>query len=89
MSRNSLLDLNEYLFEQLDALSNPDLTDEKLTEQITRAKTITSVAQTVINNANTMLNAVNEARGCAMGRGNDGTILKLSGESNEVQERTP
>jgi hypothetical protein len=35
-TRNSLTDLNEYLFEALDVISNSDLKGEELNEEITR-----------------------------------------------------
>lgn len=51
--------LNEYLFEELDRITNDDLTDEQLEREIKRAGTITKIAQTVINNGTLALNTMN------------------------------
>ena len=55
--RNSLTDLNEYLFQQLDALSNESLTGEALEREIERSRAIQGIAKTVIEGANVALNA--------------------------------
>lgn len=55
MKKTSLLDLTDYLFDCLDTVSNPDLEGEELEREIRRATAITKIAQTVINNANTIL----------------------------------
>lgn len=57
MARQSLADLNEYLFAQLDALSNDDLTDEELAKEIERSKAMQGIAKTIIDGANTALQA--------------------------------
>lgn len=57
MAKNKLIDLNNHLFEQLERLNDDELSEEKLEEEIKRSKSITNVAQTIINNANLMLEA--------------------------------
>lgn len=48
---NNLQDLNKYLFEQIEKLSNDDL-DEKQTElAIKKAEAITGVSEKIIKNA--------------------------------------
>ncbi|HIS88907.1 TPA: hypothetical protein IAA87_05760 [Candidatus Avigastranaerophilus faecigallinarum] len=48
---NNLQDLNKYLFEQIEKLSNEDL-DEKQTElAIKKAEAITGVSEKIIKNA--------------------------------------
>lgn len=55
--KNTLTDLNEYLFQQLDALSNESLTGEELEKEIERSKAIQGIAKTVIEGANVAFQA--------------------------------
>ena len=57
MARNTLGDLNNHLFEELERLNNEELAGEKLETELKRAKAITSVAQQIISNANTIIKA--------------------------------
>ncbi len=49
--KHSLKDLNEYLFDELDALTNGDLQGEQLNEEIERSKAIVQVAGRIASNA--------------------------------------
>ncbi len=53
--KNKLTDLNNHLFEQLERLNDDELTGENLDKEINRAKAITNVAQTIINNGALLL----------------------------------
>lgn len=57
MVRNKLLDLNNHLFEQMERLNDDDMTEEQLAFETKRAKAMSDVAQTIINNANTVIKA--------------------------------
>ncbi len=56
--RNNLSDLNNHLFAELERLSDEELMGEKLDDEIKRAEAISSVAEKVINNADTVLKGV-------------------------------
>ncbi|ASA21982.1 hypothetical protein [Paenibacillus donghaensis] len=72
--RNTLGDLNNHLFAQLERLSDEELTGEKLTDEISRAKAVTSVASQIISNGSLVL----EARRLADDKMNaDTTIPKM------------
>ena len=55
--KNTLGDLNNHLFAQLERLSDEDLKGEELQEEINRCKAVTSVATQIISNGNLLLDA--------------------------------
>lgn len=55
--KNTLGDLNNHLFAQIERLGDEDIKDDKLEEEINRAKAITSVAAQIISNGNLVLRA--------------------------------
>lgn len=48
--KNTLGDLNNHLFAQMERLSDEELAGDKVYEEIARAKSITSVASKIIQN---------------------------------------
>lgn len=55
--RNTLGDLNNHLFAQLERLSDEEISGEDLQEEIERAKAVTSVANQIISNSSLVLRA--------------------------------
>lgn len=55
--RNTLGDLNNHLFAQLERLGDEDLKGEELKEELMRASTITAVAKEIISNGSLILQA--------------------------------
>lgn len=53
--KNTLGDLNNHLFAQLERLSDEDLTEEELEKEINRAKAIEGITKNIISNANLVL----------------------------------
>ena len=55
--KNTLGDLNNHLFAELERLSDEDLKGEKLHEEIERANAVNLVAKQIISNGSLMLSA--------------------------------
>ena len=55
--RNTLVDLNNHLFEQLERLNDEGLTDEELEKEIKRTDAMKDIATQIIANANIVLKA--------------------------------
>lgn len=55
--KNKLSDLNNHLFEELERLNDESLTGDELQMERERAKTMATVAQTIINNGELALKA--------------------------------
>lgn len=64
--KNSLQDLNNYLFESLERINDDDLTDEELEKEIKRSEAVTKVANTIINNAEALTIPTPAAAGAAI-----------------------
>ncbi len=55
---NNLNSLNNKLFEQLDRLTNKNLSGDKLQEELERTDAIVDISRTIISNADLMLKAM-------------------------------
>ena len=57
-TKNTLMDLNNHLFEQLERLNDDDLSPEELQKEVGRAKAMTGIASQIIGSAGLVLKAV-------------------------------
>lgn len=56
--KNTLTDLNNYLFETLERLTDDEMTEEQMQKEITRSHAVTSVATTIIQNGELALKTI-------------------------------
>ena len=59
--KNTLTDLNNYLFESLERIMDDDLSKEELDKEIKRSEAVTSIAKTIISNGDLALRAMRHA----------------------------
>ncbi len=81
--KNKLIDLNNHLFEQLERLNDENLKGEELEEEIQRSKSVTDVAQTIINNGELMLKAQKHYDEYGIQYKQENTMLLGEGNKNE------
>lgn len=55
--KNTLTDLNNYLFESIERLMDDELSDEQLEREIKRSESVQKVAKTIIDNGSLALQA--------------------------------
>lgn len=55
--KNTLIDLNNHLFESLERLNDDELIGEALDQEIKRSKAIANISTKIISTANIALNA--------------------------------
>ena len=82
--KNTLVDLNNHLFEQLERLNDDELVGEDLNKEIDRASAMTKVAQTIINNNDLVLNAIKHADAYGKDAGEMSGMLKIENKKNTV-----
>lgn len=56
--KNTLLDLNDHLFEQMERLNDDELTEDELKKEVERAKAMTGIATQIVGTANLVLEAI-------------------------------
>lgn len=76
--QNTLGDLNNHLFAQIERLGDEELKGEALQEEINRSKSITTIAQQIISNGNLVLQA-EKFKAETLGRSNAKSPQMLEG----------
>lgn len=59
--KNTLGDLNNYLFEALERITDDSLTPEELDTEMKRAESITGIAEVIVHNGELALKALKHA----------------------------
>ena len=70
--RNTLTDLNNYLFEMMERLLDDDMTDEQLATEIRRSQAVTAVAESIVRTGDLALQAAVYAEEYCMDKFNTG-----------------
>lgn len=65
---NTLSDLNNYLFEQIERLQDDELSEEQMQREIVRAGAITKIGETIIRNGELALKTMQHLNEYAYGR---------------------
>lgn len=73
--KNTLSDLNNYLFETLERLLDDDLSDEDMQREILRSQAVTTVAETVIHNGELALKTMQHLNDMGYGSGKKDSLL--------------
>ena len=58
MKKNTLIDLNDHLFEQLEKLNDDSLTGKELDAECNRAQAMSKIATSIIHSMDLILNAL-------------------------------
>lgn len=77
--KNTLTDLNNYLFEALERINDDELSADELEKEIKRADATNKVAKTIIDNANVQLQAMKHMDEYGYNQGKKHTIPEMLG----------
>ena len=82
--KNTLLDLNNHLFEQLERLNDDDLTEEQLRNELRRAEGMTKVAEQIIRNGELAFKTMThmDEYGYELGKRKAPAMLSTGGEDS-------
>lgn len=81
MPKNSMTDLTNHLFEQLERLNDEELSEEQLARECSRAKAMEGIAKTIIDNRKLALDTAKflDENGYTSGKDVADTVLELTG----------
>lgn len=85
--KNTLSDLNNYLFETLERLLDDNLTEEQMQRELVRSQAVTSVAETVIHNGELALKTMQHLNDMGYGSGKHDECLAPVPKMLEVKGR--
>ncbi len=78
--KNTLTDLNNYLFETIERLNDEELTEEQLEKEIKRSEAVQKVAKTIIENGSLALQAKKHLDEYGKGDGVELPMLGVAGK---------
>lgn len=81
--KNTITDLNNYLFEQLERLQDDELDEAGLEREIRRSEAVQKVAETIISNGNLALRAMKLLDDCGDDRKIDIPLLGITGKDDK------
>lgn len=76
--RNTMTDLNNYLFESIERLNDDNLNDEQLEREIKRSEAVQKIANTIIANGNLALQAKKHLDNYGKGEGIEIPMLGIT-----------
>ena len=83
----NLADLNQKLFDRIEALEDESLSDEELEREIRKAETVTKLAGAIMENANLALKAQQQVDEYGTGRTVDIPLLGISNEGLALENK--
>ena len=81
--KNTLSDLNNYLFEQIERLNDDELDEVGLEREMKRSETVTKIAKTIIENGSLALQAKKHLDEYGAGEHCDIPLLGIRGNSDD------
>jgi hypothetical protein len=84
---SNLQDLNAILFKQIEALDDPDLTDEQFARQVEKSDSIVKVAGKILDNAKIALDAQKHFDEYGTGRTIDMPLLGVTNDNLMMENK--
>lgn len=86
--KNTLSDLNNHLFAQIERLGDEDLTGEQLEKEIKRTDAIADIAEQIIKNGELQYKAMKHMDEHGYGQEKIPEMLEVRGRVNEMARRS-
>ena len=84
---SNLQDLNAILFQQIEEINNPDLSDEEFQRAIEKSEAVVRVSSTILNNAKLALEAQKHFDDYGTGRSVDIPLLGISNQNLLIENK--